>query len=290
LHLSGDCHAGGLTGGVVELARRWAGGTPGEESRSAREEPVVSPTVATRAPPRGAPRRLDLNNPVVLGLPRGGVTVGYEVARRTGAPLEVFVVRKIGIRGSRSIGVGAIAEGGEPVLDMPLLARLGLDVSALDATIAAERRELARRVRAYRGDRSCRSWASYGGRRRRRPGHRRQRTLPPCERSGRYGRALPTRLVLAVPVGAADTARRWPRRRTTSWCCVMPEPMRVDRRVVHRLRPVSDAEGSGSWRQRGSRRARLAPGGGHGRSTARDQAPRTHPAARLVARPRLCDA
>jgi len=95
-----------------------------------------------------------LADPLVLGLARGGVPVGAEVARALGAPLEVFVVRKIGAPGRPELGVGAIAEGGEPVFDADLLGQLRLTPDLLGGTLERERAELARRVRHYRGDRA----------------------------------------------------------------------------------------------------------------------------------------
>jgi putative phosphoribosyl transferase len=87
---------------------------------------------------------------VVLGLPRGGVAVAHEVAARLGAPLDVIVTRKIGYPPSPELGVGAIAEGGEPVYDSRLLDKLGITPADLSAVVAAEEAELARRVRVYR--------------------------------------------------------------------------------------------------------------------------------------------
>ncbi|WUI02241.1 phosphoribosyltransferase family protein [Spirillospora sp. NBC_00431] len=147
---------------------------------------------------------LGLDGAAVLALPRGGVPVGYEIARRLGSPLDVLVTRKIGYPPQPELGVGAIAEGGSPVFDGDLLGRLGLRAEDLATTVDAERAELDRRVAVYR----------------------RGRPLP--ETSGRpviavddgfatggtaraAVRALrergPSRLVLAVPVGAAETVR-----------------------------------------------------------------------------------
>lgn len=97
---------------------------------------------------------LGLTDPVVLALPRGGVPVAHEIARRLETPFDVLVTRKIGCPGQPELGVGAIAEGGEPVFDAELLRRLGLTERDLDATVRREQAELARRITAYRGDRS----------------------------------------------------------------------------------------------------------------------------------------
>jgi putative phosphoribosyl transferase len=106
-----------------------------------REEPGAAP--GTRG---GLPA-------LVLALPRGGVAVGAGVARILQAPLDVLVTRKIGHPSRPELGLGAIAEGGEPVYDHALLAAIGLDVADLLATAMREREELARRVRVYRGGR-----------------------------------------------------------------------------------------------------------------------------------------
>jgi putative phosphoribosyl transferase len=91
--------------------------------------------------------------PLVLALPRGGVPVAREVADLLGTPLDVLVTRKIGYPHQPELGVGAIAEGGEPVYDELLLRRLGLTRPALSRVVDRERAELRRRVAAYRGGR-----------------------------------------------------------------------------------------------------------------------------------------
>lgn len=88
---------------------------------------------------------------IVAALPRGGVAVGREVARCLSVPLEVLVTRKIGHPDEPELGLGAVAEGGEPVFDEEMLARVGLHPSDLDGVVARERAELARRVLVYRG-------------------------------------------------------------------------------------------------------------------------------------------
>jgi putative phosphoribosyl transferase len=89
---------------------------------------------------------------VVLGLPRGGVAVAREVAAVMGLPMDVIVTRKIGYPAQPELGVGAIAEGmREPVYDVRLTGQLGLSPADLAEVVAAERAELDRRVRIYRG-------------------------------------------------------------------------------------------------------------------------------------------
>lgn len=90
---------------------------------------------------------------LVVALPRGGVMVGYEVAAALGVPLDILVVRKLGVPGYEEFGFGAIASGGVRVLNPDVVQALRIDEAAIDAVVAAESRELARREKAYRGDR-----------------------------------------------------------------------------------------------------------------------------------------
>lgn len=90
---------------------------------------------------------------IVLALPRGGVPVGFEVANALGVPLDVFVVRKLGVPGHEELAMGAVASGGVRWLNEDLVARLGFTSDELDALAAREEAELARRERLYRGDR-----------------------------------------------------------------------------------------------------------------------------------------
>ena len=90
---------------------------------------------------------------LVLALPRGGVPVAYEVAHALDAPLDIFLVRKLGLPGHEEFAIGAIATGGVRVLNEELLDHLGLDASDVESLTLRERAELERRERAYRGDR-----------------------------------------------------------------------------------------------------------------------------------------
>jgi erythromycin esterase-like protein/predicted phosphoribosyltransferase len=90
---------------------------------------------------------------IVLGLPRGGVPVAWQVARELDAPIDVYLVRKLGVPGHEELALGAIATGGVRVLNKELIERLGLPTEWLEAIDAKERRELERRERAYRGSR-----------------------------------------------------------------------------------------------------------------------------------------
>lgn len=180
-----------------------------------------------------------LPDPVVLALPRGGVPVGAEVADRLGVPLDVLVVRKIGAPGRPELGVGALAEDAEPVWDDEGLAVLGLDRADLAETVAAERRELRRRLDRYR------------------------RGRPPVPVQGRTavvvddglatgGTALaavravrgrgPARVVLAVPVGAPQAVTRLVREADEVVCPLVPERFTAVGLWYERFGQTSDEE------------------------------------------------
>jgi putative phosphoribosyl transferase len=91
-------------------------------------------------------------NVVVLGLPRGGVPVAYQVARRLQAPLDVFVVRKLGAPGHRELAMGAIAAGGVRVLNPDVVTALRISEQMIAVVAAEEQKELERQQCAYRGD------------------------------------------------------------------------------------------------------------------------------------------
>lgn len=158
---------------------------------------------------------------VVLALPRGGVPVGYEVARALRAPLDVFVVRKLGVPGRPELAMGAIASGGVRVLNRSVIETLGIPPAAVEAVAEREHRELERRERIYRRD------------------------GPPLDVRGRCAilvddglatgatmraaaaalRELgPARTVVAVPVAARETCEALRRHVDEIVCAETPEP------------------------------------------------------------------
>ena len=90
---------------------------------------------------------------LILGLPRGGVPVAYEIARELNAPLDVFIVRKLGVPGHEELGMGAIATGGVRILHEGIIREIGISPQTIEAVSAREQAELDRRERLYRGDR-----------------------------------------------------------------------------------------------------------------------------------------
>jgi predicted phosphoribosyltransferase len=152
-------------------------------------------------------RRLDAyagrDDVVVLALPRGGVPVGYEVARALGAPLDVFLVRKLGVPGHRELAMGALASGGVRVLDEPLIRHLGIPPEAIDAITREEQTELERRESLYRE---------------RAPAEVRGRVVILADDGLATGSTMkaavravrarePSRIVVAVPVGSREACR-----------------------------------------------------------------------------------
>ena len=91
---------------------------------------------------------------LVLALPRGGVPVAHEVARAIGAPLDLLLVRKLGVPGHEELAMGALASGGEPRVNAETVRALRIGTADIERVIARERRELERRERAYRAGRA----------------------------------------------------------------------------------------------------------------------------------------
>lgn len=94
----------------------------------------------------------ELSDPLILALPRGGVPVAYEVAQALRAPLDLMLVRKLGVPGHAELAMGAIAIGGFKLLNQELIHSLSIPDAMIDQVEQRERHELERRLRAYRGD------------------------------------------------------------------------------------------------------------------------------------------
>jgi predicted phosphoribosyltransferase len=144
-------------------------------------------------------------DPVVVGLPRGGVPVAAEVAAALGAPLEILAVRKLGAPHNPEYGIGAIAEDGTHVFDPEALVGLGIDRGVLESIVARETAELRRRVAAYRGGRLP---PALGGRTAIVVDDGVATGLTDTAALRAIRRHLPRRLVLAVPVCPPDSAAR----------------------------------------------------------------------------------
>jgi len=100
-------------------------------------------------------QRPGLEDAVVLALPRGGVPVGYEIAKALGSELDVIVVRKLGVPGHEELAMGAIASGGVRIMNEEVLEMLHIPAAVIERTAAREQTELERRERAYRGGREA---------------------------------------------------------------------------------------------------------------------------------------
>jgi len=141
--------------------------------------------------------------PVVFALPRGGVPVGYEISRALGAPLDVFVSRKLGAPGQPEFGIGAVATGGVRVLNEEVVRRLGIPDDYVEYITERETAEVERRLRYFKGDRPE---PDVGGRTAilvddgLATGVTARAAVEALRRRG------PARIVLAVPVCAAQTA------------------------------------------------------------------------------------
>ena len=158
---------------------------------------------------------------LVLALPRGGVPVAYEVARALGAPLDVFLVRKLGVPGHEELAMGAVATGGVRVLNDQVVGALGIPPSVIEAVAAWQQQELARRERLYRGDRL--------------PPDVRGRTVILVDDGLATGstmraalaalrRQQPARLVVAVPTAAPETCDELRAEADDVVCATTPEP------------------------------------------------------------------
>jgi erythromycin esterase-like protein/predicted phosphoribosyltransferase len=197
---------------------------------------------------------------IVLGLPRGGIPVAYEVAAQLGVPLDVFLVRKLGVPGHPELAMGAIVEGGIQVLARDLIQDLAIPHALVEQVAVRERLELDRRDVSYRAGR--------------RPAAVKDRTVILIDDGLATGstmqaaivslrRAAPARIVVAVPVGAKDTCGRIARVADEVVCVSMPEPFSAVGLWYEEFAETTDDEVKGllaeaSGRKAGSPAARPA--------------------------------
>jgi putative phosphoribosyl transferase len=158
---------------------------------------------------------------LVLALPRGGVPVAFEVARALGAPLDVFLVRKLGVPGREELAMGAIASGGVRVVNRDVVQALRIPPEIIDAVAAREWDELRRREREYRDDRAAPDV--------------RGRTVILIDDGLATGSTMrsavaalrrqdPGRLVVAVPVASSSTCEEFRSEVDEVVCARTPEP------------------------------------------------------------------
>ena len=158
---------------------------------------------------------------LVLALPRGGVPVGFEVARELGAPRDVFLVRKLGVPGYEELAMGAVATGCVRVLNDEIVRGLGISEHEIDAAATRELQELARRERLYRGDRPLPDIAG--------------RTVILVDDGLATGATMraaiaavrqqqPARIVVAVPTACPDTCEALKAEADDVVCAMIPEP------------------------------------------------------------------
>lgn len=161
---------------------------------------------------------------LVLALPRGGVPVAYEVAVALNVPLDVFLVRKLGVPGFEELAMGAVATGGVRVLNEQVVQTLGIPDYVIDAVSAWERQELARRERLYRGDRPA---PDVHG-----------RTVILVDDGLATGSTMqaaiaalrqrtPARIVVAVPTASLETCNALKSEVDDIICAITPEPFRA---------------------------------------------------------------
>jgi predicted phosphoribosyltransferase len=180
-----------------------------------------------------------LPNAIVLGLPRGGVPVAFEVAQRLALPLDVFIVRKLGYPGHEEYAMGAIASGGVRVLNPDLVGQVEAEPGMLAEATERELAELRRRERLYRGARP--------------PLSLRGKTILLIDDGLATGSSMraaiqavrthaPSRIVVAVPVASPETCRLLAHEVDEMVCALTPEPFSSVGRWYHHFDQTSDSE------------------------------------------------
>jgi putative phosphoribosyl transferase len=185
------------------------------------EHPFVDRRDAGRVLALHLAKYVNRDDVIVLALPRGGVPVAYEVASALGAPMDVFLVRKLGTPGHRELAMGAIASGGVRVLNDDVVRWYGIQEAAIERVAHEEEQELQRRERAYRDDLPAPDLAN--------------RTVILIDDGLATGSTMraaaqavrahhPTRVVIAVPVGAPQTCTELAAVADEVICARTPEP------------------------------------------------------------------
>jgi putative phosphoribosyl transferase len=193
---------------------------------------------------------------LVLALPRGGVPVAFEVARALGAPLDVFLVRKLGVPGHKELAMGALATGGVRVINERVVRELGIPDAVIDAVTAEEQRELARRERDYRGDRTA---PAAGG-----------RTVILVDDGLATGSTMraavaalrrqePAGIVVAVPAAAPATCEQFRAEVDEIVCAVTPEPFYAVGLWYEDFSPTTDDQVRDLLARAAHQRAHAAP-------------------------------
>jgi putative phosphoribosyl transferase len=181
------------------------------------------------------------NNPdvIVLALPRGGVPVAYEIARALNAPMDLFLVRKLGVPIYEELAMGAIASGGVRVLNADVVRRLGITEDMIESVAQDEERELTRREAHYRGDRPSLNLED-----------KIVILVDDGLATGASMRAAvaalkqlhPRKIVVAVPVGAAETCAQFEREVDEMVCGLAPEDFVAVGRWYADFRQTKDEE------------------------------------------------
>jgi predicted phosphoribosyltransferase len=176
---------------------------------------------------------------ILLALPRGGVPVAYEIAKQLNVPMDIFLVRKLGVPGNKELAMGAIASEDTRVLNQDIIRSFGISDRTISKVAADERGELQRRERLYRGDRK-------------RP-EIKGRTVILIDDGLATGATMlaavkalrsktPSKIVIAVPVASLDTCRTFEREVDDIICGATPEPFYGVGAWYEDFRQVSDEE------------------------------------------------
>jgi putative phosphoribosyl transferase len=176
---------------------------------------------------------------LVLALPRGGVPVAFELADALHAPLDIFVVRKLGVPGQEELAFGAIATGGVRVINDEIARSMHLSPEQIEATIVREQAELARRERSYRGDRpipnpSARTVILVDD------GLATGATMLAASRALRQEN--PSKIVVAVPVAAPAVCEEFRSEVDEIICAITPEPFYAVGLWYEDFSQITDAE------------------------------------------------